>query len=523
MKNLYLTLAIVFGFSAAYAQNAPVDFEAGSNGASWTWTVFENDDNPPLNIIANPDMTGANTSATVAEFTARVTGQPFAGTESMHGADLGSFTLSNSNSLIKIMVWKTEISDVGIKLVEASGASLPEIKVANTLVNQWEELTFNFSSMEGTTFDQIVVFPDFNARAQENIIYFDNIVFDMQDPNNTEGCTDDTASNYNASATTDDGSCVFSMTFNVDMNCYNGDDPNIDANAPTTFTTVSIEGPSLGWCGSCVELSDPDMDGIWSITLDLPAGNFEYKYAHDTFAGQEQLVDDVQAGTGGCAPVTDGSGFANRLVTVAAGSVFDDVYGSCSLCDPNNTAGCMDPTAVNFNPNATVESGLCSYAVTFSVDMNAVTDPFVIAEVNGSFNGWCGGCNPLSDNDSDGIWEGTINIQNGDYEFKFAADSWGIEEALTDGSPCTNTTDTFINRTLSVTGNMTYGPVAWNACPVNCPEDINGDGVVDINDFLALNSGFGQACTCPEDINSDGVVDINDFLSLNSAFGSVCN
>ncbi|MEM9023718.1 MAG: T9SS type A sorting domain-containing protein, partial [Bacteroidota bacterium] len=124
-----------------------------------------------------PDMSGANTSATVAKFTALQTGQPFAGCESQHGADIGTFTVTPATNVIRIMVWKPEISDVGLKLVDVTSFSLGEIKVANTLVNQWEELTFDFSSHDGIEFDQIVIFPDFNARAATNVCYFDNITF----------------------------------------------------------------------------------------------------------------------------------------------------------------------------------------------------------------------------------------------------------------------------------------------------------------------------------------------------------
>ncbi len=177
MKKTVLNILCLFLVSSIIAQNGPVDFESGGNGDQWTWTVFENDSNPPLEIIDNPDPSGINTSATVAKFTALQTGQPFAGCETQHGADVGSFALTSQTSTITIMVWKSVISDVGIKLVEASSASLGEIKVANTLTDQWEEITFDFSSMEGITYDQIVVFPDFDARASDNIIYFDNISF----------------------------------------------------------------------------------------------------------------------------------------------------------------------------------------------------------------------------------------------------------------------------------------------------------------------------------------------------------
>ncbi|MBN1449285.1 MAG: T9SS type A sorting domain-containing protein [Bacteroidetes bacterium] len=167
----------------AFAQTAPIDFEAGGNGADWTWAVFENDTNPALEIVSNPDASGINTSSTVAKFTALQSGNPWAGTESQHGADIGTFTLDESNCTVKIMVHKSTISDVGIKFATATGASTGEIKVANTLVNQWEELVFDFSGkigqVESTDIDQIIIFPDFDVagRTGDNIIYFDNITF----------------------------------------------------------------------------------------------------------------------------------------------------------------------------------------------------------------------------------------------------------------------------------------------------------------------------------------------------------
>ena len=174
MKPIYFLLFLSISLST-HAQLFPVDFETDGYGAQWTWTVFENDTNPPLEIVANPDQTGINTSATVAKFTALQGGQPFAGCETMHGADIGSFTINQDNRIIRIMVWKSVISDVGIKLVRNDNWSLGEIKIPNTKTNEWEQITFDFSSHMGNTYDQIVVFPDFNARSGDNVIYFDNI------------------------------------------------------------------------------------------------------------------------------------------------------------------------------------------------------------------------------------------------------------------------------------------------------------------------------------------------------------
>lgn len=174
-----MLLSVIIG----NAQNFPIDFETGGYGADWTWTVFENDANPPLEIIANPDVSGINTSATVAKFTALQLGQPWAGCESLHGSDIGSFSFDETNATVKIMVWKSVISDVGLKFVEANGEAQPEVKVANTVTNQWEELTFDLSGSIGMgitgIIDQIVVFPDFDldGRTQDNVVYFDNITF----------------------------------------------------------------------------------------------------------------------------------------------------------------------------------------------------------------------------------------------------------------------------------------------------------------------------------------------------------
>ncbi|HMN88422.1 MAG TPA: T9SS type A sorting domain-containing protein [Saprospiraceae bacterium] len=192
MKNINILLWMLMA-SLSFAQNGPINFEPGGQGANWTWTVFENNTNPPLEIIANPDPTGINTSATVAKFTALQGGNPWAGCESMHGTDLGSFTLNENNTIVKIMVWKSVISDVGIKFDTPLGWSQGEIKVANTLINQWEELTFDFSNFVNPPAAQgvlgrIIVFPDFDlsGRIQNNIIYFDNITFNAKGEPSTE-------------------------------------------------------------------------------------------------------------------------------------------------------------------------------------------------------------------------------------------------------------------------------------------------------------------------------------------------
>jgi len=173
-----VTIAVVTGLSA---QKSPINFETSGNGAAFTWTTFENEANPAVEIVANPSSSGLNVSATVAKFTAKKAGQPWAGFESKHGSDIGTFTLSASNCVVKMLVWKSVKSDVGIKFASASSASTGEIKVANTTTGAWEELVFDFSKRIGESNDQIIIFPDFAttpARSSDNICYIDNIRFE---------------------------------------------------------------------------------------------------------------------------------------------------------------------------------------------------------------------------------------------------------------------------------------------------------------------------------------------------------
>lgn len=169
------------GGTTGTAPHSPIDFETGGYGADWTWSVFENVSNPALEIVANPASTGINTSSTVAKFTALQGGQPWAGVESKRNEDIGDFTFDASNSIVKVMVYKTVISDVGLKFSEASGEAQPEVKVANTKINEWEELTFDMSGSIGKgitgIITQIIIFPDFQNRSSDNVVYFDNITF----------------------------------------------------------------------------------------------------------------------------------------------------------------------------------------------------------------------------------------------------------------------------------------------------------------------------------------------------------
>ena len=169
-----------------------------------------------------------------------------------------------------------------------------------------------------------------------------------------------------------------------------------------------------------------------------------------------------------------------------------------------------------------------SVPVTVSVDANAVnlnsSDALYLA---GGFNSWCGNCHLMTEDN--GVWTTTVNLPPGRHEYLFVKNLWEDTSAPEPNSPCDfKPCDQFYNYGVLVSHGsapITKETVCWDSCSDcdTCPADIDGNGVITVNDFLNFNSMFGIACgACPEDIDGNGTVDINDFLDLNSAFGTVC-
>ena len=224
-------------------------------------------------------------------------------------------------------------------------------------------------------------------------------------------------------------------TFNVDMTC-----------APEGFENVFVTGPWCGWCANDTynTMTDPDGDGVYTAEVPDLAGVVEYKYAINGFADQENLVNDMVEGAT-CAPITDYSAYANRQMD--AGSVANDYYGTC-----NGTCNDFPPP-----PGGTV---------LFRVDMSEYVGTYGTVNLNGAFNGWCGACATMTDDDGDMIYELAVDLPGGTTEYKFTLDGWNIQEDFTDGDPCTSNLEGYINRTLDVTGDMVLPAVCWNSCAV---------------------------------------------------------
>ena len=120
--------------------------------------------------------------------------------------------------------------------------------------------------------------------------------------------------------------------------------------------------------------------------------------------------------------------------------------------------------------------------ITFKVDMSQVSDPFSIPELNGTFNNWCGDCNPMSDANGDEIWEVTLSLNIGDtIEYKFSADNWLYQETNDPNGSCTNGDPNFTNRVLVIPStSIVLNDVCWGSCDP-CATSIKSSELNQIN------------------------------------------
>lgn len=450
--TILMSMMFVLFVGQSFAQTN-IDFETGGAGAGYTWVVAENASNPPMSFIANPNAAGANTSATVAQFTALQAGNPWA---LCFTDDIGSFTFSASNAIVKIMVWKPTISNVGIKFEIPNGAN-HEIQVANTVTNQWEELTFDFSGQIGQTYSRLVIIPDFVARTQDNTLYFDNVSFSASG-----------------------GSSTSNVTFQVDMNQYTG----------STANGVFLNGTFNGWCGSCNPMTDADGDGVWDVTLPLASGAIEYKFTVNGWNDQEQFA-------GGEPCTVTAGGFTNRAYTVAANATLPVVcWNSCSACG----------------------GGMVN--VTYKVNAALVTtDPAGIFLAGGTLFG-VPGDNPMSDTDGDDVWEITIAVPQGTaFNYTFTngnCPSWGCKENIA-GLPCADASNFNDRKSFGIFSDTTilacFGacesdgscPVPATPIDVTFKVDMNGETVDPTGVFLGGDFEGWTGSQALADDNGDGV------------------
>lgn len=90
-----------------------------------------------------------------------------------------AIAITENRHTISMMVYRNTIGNVGIKLETGVGGAYEiEVVTQNSLINQWEVLTFDFSDVIGSAYEALTIFPDFpETRTAGAEVYIDDIMF----------------------------------------------------------------------------------------------------------------------------------------------------------------------------------------------------------------------------------------------------------------------------------------------------------------------------------------------------------
>jgi hypothetical protein len=206
------------------------------------------------------------------------------------------------------------------------------------------------------------------------------------------------------------------------------------------ITPAPHTGPA--WNPGGIEMTDPDLDEVYEVTLTLAEGyGYQYKFINGNAWGQDESVPG-SCNVGG-----------NRAVTcpTASSTVLPEVcFASCSDCIPI-------PEIVE---------------VTFRVDMsNAPSISPLGVHLAGSFGSagypeWNPGGIAMSDGDADLIYETTLLLTEGvEYQYKFInGNAWGSDESVPGACNVGG------NRGITAPGNnVTLDVVCFGSCSACIP------------------------------------------------------
>ncbi len=196
------------------------------------------------------------------------------------------------------------------------------------------------------------------------------------------GCTDPTANNYNSLATVDNGTCTYTHIGGSVLGCMNPSASNYNSNATVDDgSCILIVPPVRNFRANYIK----NRDGIVLTWLN-PVGYYFYSirilkslhgYPTSPFpvSGSSLIYEGVGEETVDQNVVADQRYYYTAFVrsqtnTYSLGVPATEIF-SVSV-EP--VRGCMNPSASNYNPNATVDDGSCPGGTT-EVTVRGCTNP----------------------------------------------------------------------------------------------------------------------------------------------------
>jgi len=128
----------------------------------------------PVEVVPNPDMSGANTTSNTAKLTKSAGSEVWAGAffDVSTPLDLINF------SKMSIKTWSPKSgATVRLKLENsADNTQFFEVDATTSSINSWEELTFDLSGANlAFTYDRVVMFFDFGNVGDDSVYFYDEI------------------------------------------------------------------------------------------------------------------------------------------------------------------------------------------------------------------------------------------------------------------------------------------------------------------------------------------------------------
>jgi len=397
--SLTLTEDIVIYFDDIMVNNDPTPNTAAGY-------IIEDCESIPLNlmlgaatdlskmtIVPNPDKSGINASSYVVEFMRDKDGVPWGG----FWSSLPTPVDVTVNKYVHVKVWKPRISPVKFKLEGGVTLEAPSM-YPQTYTNGWVDMVFDFSTLTGN-YSIIALMPDFEdplTLAEDITIYFDDILIN-NDPNPIIP--------------------PIEVIMNVDMH----------GSGITTGQPVYLAGNFGGIYGSwkepgsnlANELTDTDNDSVYSLTMNLVEGSYQFKFFKGaTWAGGEW------------------NGDPNRSVTVSADIALTYKWG-------------VKPAVATFNVDMK-GSGLTDGPVSLVGDFGGIYGTW--SEPSFNPNNAMTAAAPVADS----IYTITMNLDAiGTYNFKFFK-GVGWSSGEWEGDP---------NRTVVIEGDTTFATFLWGIRP----------------------------------------------------------
>ena len=276
------------------------------------------------------------------------------------------------------------------------------------------------------------------------------------------------------------------VTFSVDMN-----------GETVSENGVHIAGSFQGWDAAATVLTDDDMDGVYSISIDVPVTTpmlLEFKFLNgNDWDSVEDVPDACQVEVGG----ND-----NRLLFLTgaeATAEYNVCYESCAACGMST--------------------------VRFRVDMSGETVNSNGVHVAGGFQDWDPSTTEMYDLDMNGVYETIASFlpdSSQSIVFKFVnGNSWIDPSEDLPGAECEDGTGNRLlqldseNVVLSVVGTTT--PVCYNSCgscvspssvtlrvDMTTQEAVSENGVHVAGNF----QGWDPGATLLDDTDGDGIWEI---------------